>query len=180
LRDKNGRLLEERCALTPKASGEKSILSMLQFYDPDKHTGYDCFVMGPRQGTCELLNFYPSDPREEQQHSGPLANNQGSFVHEDLGSRAIQGIQTDGTRDTTSWNVGAAGNDQPLTVVREFWHSAMLGINLISVLEDPRIGRQTFTLTDLSLDDVDPSYFKLPDGYSVVDRRNAVPDSGSN
>ncbi len=177
LRDKNGRLLEERCALTPKADGEQSILSMLQFYDPDKHAGYDCFVMGPRKGTCELLNFFPHDPREEVGHSGPLPGNQGVEVHEDLGPRIIEGISTDGSRDTTTWNAGTLGNKEPLTIVREFWHSPMLGVNLISILDDPRIGRQTFTLKGITLKDVDPSYFKLPDGYRVIDRRgDAAPN----
>ncbi|MGB6192599.1 MAG: hypothetical protein WBF42_09040, partial [Terracidiphilus sp.] len=70
---------------------------------------------------------------------------------------------------------------EPVTVVREFWHSSVLGINLVSILDDPRIGRQTFTLTGISLQDVDPKYFQLPDGYRVIDRRDAKgPDSGSN
>ncbi len=181
LRDKNGRLLEERCALTPKQNGEQSLLSMLQFYDPDKHTGYDCFVMGPRHGTCELLNFYPGSPREEIGHTGPLPDNEGFEVYEDLGIREIEGIKTDGSRDTITWNPGAFGSSkESITVVREFWHSPMLGINLISILDDPRIGRQTFTLTGISLEDVDPKYFKLPDGYHVIDRRNAKGDVGSN
>lgn len=174
LRDKNGRLLEERCALTPKQNGEQSILSMLQFYDPDKHTGYDCFVMGPRKGTCELLNFYPADPHEEASHTGPLPDNRGELVHEDLGSRSIEGLEADGSRDTITWNPGALGsNSEPVTVVREFWHSAVLGINLVSILDDPRIGRQTFALTGISLQDVDPKYFQLPDGYRIIDRRDA-------
>ncbi len=172
LRDKNGRLLEERCALTPKQSGEQSILSMLQFYDPDKHTGYDCFVMGPSKGICELHDFHPADPHEETSQTEPLPDDRGQLIHTDLGKRNIEGIETDGSRDTTIWNPGALdGNSEPVTVVREFWHSSMLGINLVSILDDPRIGRQTFTLTGISLQDVDPKYFKLPDGYRVVDHR---------
>lgn len=103
--------------------------------------------------------------------NGPIPGNLGFQIHDDLGNRVIEGIETTGSRDIMIWNVGAIGNDKPLSITREFWHSAQLGINLISILDDPRIGRQTFTLTDILQEDVDPKYFQLPDGYVVEDRR---------
>lgn len=63
------------------------------------------------------------------------------------------------------------GNDQPMTFMREYWHSSKLGINLISIVSDPLYGRQTFTLTDISVTEVDPKYFQLPNGFAVDDER---------
>jgi hypothetical protein len=63
------------------------------------------------------------------------------------------------------------GNDQPMTFMREYWRSAKLGINLISIVSDPRFGKQTFTLTDISVTEVDPKYFELPDGFAIDDQR---------
>lgn len=172
VRDRNGRLFEERCALTPKKDAGKPILSMIQIYDPNKHTGYDCFVLGPRHGTCELRDFHPSAaPAEAAVVTGPIPGNLGFRQHEDLGTREIEGVETIGARDTITWKAGVMGNDEPMRIVREFWHSPQLGINLISILDDPRTGRQTFRLTNVSTGDVDPQYFRLPEGYRVDDRR---------
>jgi hypothetical protein len=63
------------------------------------------------------------------------------------------------------------GNDQPMTFVREFWRSPKLGINLISIVSDPRFGKQTFTLADVSVTEVDPKYYQLPDGFTIDDQR---------
>jgi hypothetical protein len=38
-------------------------------------------------------------------------------------------------------------------------------------VSDPRFGRQTFTLTDVSVTEVDPKYFQLPDGFVIDDQR---------
>src|SRR5450631_3561552 len=103
--------------------------------------------------------------------TGPLRDNTGSAVHEDLGKQLVAGAETTGTRDSITYNPGVFGNDQAMTVAREFWYSAELGINLLSKLSDPRIGTQTFTATDLIPAEPDAALFKLPQGFKVVDQR---------
>jgi hypothetical protein len=39
---------------------------------------------------------------------------------------------------------------------------------------DPRIGTQTFTVTNLILSDPDPKLFEMPEGFTVVDRRQTA------
>ena len=56
------------------------------------------------------------------------------------------------------------GNDQPMTTSREFWYAPSLGVNLISIVDDPQSGKQLFTATDLSIADPDPSLFNPPRG----------------
>ena len=48
------------------------------------------------------------------------------------------------------------GNDQPMTSIREYWHSQELGLNLLSIRSGPMTGRQTFTITELSPGEPDP------------------------
>jgi hypothetical protein len=48
------------------------------------------------------------------------------------------------------------------------------GVNLLSIVNDPRIGKQTFTLTDVILGDPDPKLFELPEGHGVVDHRQSA------
>jgi hypothetical protein len=80
-------------------------------------------------------------------------------------------VETTGTRDTTTINPGAYGNDRAYSITREFWFAQSLGINLLSQLTGPRIGKQIFTLTDVSLSEPDPALFELPEGFEVVDHR---------
>jgi hypothetical protein len=61
------------------------------------------------------------------------------------------------------------GNDQPLTSVREYWHSDLLGINLLSTVSSPLFGKQVFTITEMNPGEPDPQLFDLPAGYSVRD-----------
>ena len=74
-------------------------------------------------------------------------------------------------------NAGTMGNDQPLTSLREYWHSDQLGINLLSIRTSPMFGKQTFTITEITAAEPDPQLFELPAGYSVNDQRKNAPIS---
>ena len=67
------------------------------------------------------------------------------------------------------------GNDQPLTAINETWHSQELAINLLSLRTGPMIGKQNFTITDLSAVEPDPELFKVPAGYEIRDMRKNPP-----
>jgi hypothetical protein len=170
-RDRDGRIYQERWLLVPKNGRIPSAMNLLQIYDPNQHTGYDCFLMGRQKGYCDLQAYAGVVRKEPPVQSGSLPGKTGSRTHEDLGIRMIEGVETSGSRDTTTVNVGIMGNDQPMKIVREYWHSAQLGINLLSILSDPRIGTQTFTLSDIAVTEPDPKYFELPEGFKVVDSR---------
>ncbi len=94
--------------------------------------------------------------------------------HEDLGNGSIEGLDSVGTKITTTYNPGVFGNDNTFNVEREFWYSPQLGINLLPKVTDPRFGTQTFTVTNLSLSEPDPNLFALPDGFRAVDQRSPV------
>jgi hypothetical protein len=173
-RDAAGRVYQERWALVPKNDHHvQSILSMIQIFDPLAHSRHDCFLL-EKPNTCELLNYTRSTSNIYKPMSpatGPLPGDQGSAIHEDLGKRFIDGVETEGTHDILIYNPGVYGNDRKMTVENEFWWSPQLGLNLLSIKTDPRIGKQTFTVTDLAQGDPDPSLFQLPAGFEVVDRR---------
>jgi len=56
-----------------------------------------------------------------------------------------------------------------------FCYLPQLGFSLLSKRSDPRIGKQTFTVTNLALADPDPQLFELPEGFTVVDERQTSP-----
>jgi len=170
VRDTAGRIYQERWLLAPKDSGIKSAMNLVQIYDPNEHTGYDCFLLGKQKDHCELRSYSGIVRPETTAQAGPMGK-AGFRTHEDLGTRFIAGIETTGTRDTITMNAGVIGNDTPIRIVREFWHSAQLGINLLSILSDPRIGTQTFTITSIEATEPDPRYFDLPPGFQIIDTR---------
>jgi hypothetical protein len=173
-RDGQGRIYEERWELAPKDSGIQSRMNVIQIADPNLHTLYNCFVFERR---CVLLKFADAAVTAYEAPvvpTGPLANSKGFTTHLDLGVRSIAGLDTKGTRETTTLLPGAMGNDRPYVTVREFWNSPQLGVNLLSIVDGPLTGKQTFTLSDVSLTEPDPELFKLPQGYQVLDRRRQV------
>jgi hypothetical protein len=131
-----------------------------------------------QKNQCILSTYPPSTDaiyNFQGGNTGPLADDIGSMIHEDLGKQLIGGVETTGSRDSVIFNPDVFGNDRKVTIEREFWYAPKLGINLLSKRSDPRIGTQTFTATNLVLSEPDPKLFELPDGYRVVDRRNTTP-----
>lgn len=176
-RDSRGRIYQERWLLVPKNGKIESQMTTIQISDPNKHTHINCFVLdGAHQ--CVMGSYAPSPDAIfsfQGPPTGPLPNDAGDAIHEDLGKQFVAGVETTGTRDTVIYNPGMFGNDRKVTFEREFWYSPQLGINLLSKLSDPRIGKQTFTATNLILSEPDSKLFEIPDGYTLVDRRETLP-----
>lgn len=174
-RDSVGRMYQERWMLSPKGSNVPSQMYWIQIADPVEHTLCQCSV---RQKVCELVKLADRvtarfDPTLLK--SGPLKDGRGTYTHEDLGTAFFAGLPVHEYRDTTVLNAGVEGNDLPMSVVRHYRFSAELGLNLSSVLDTPSLGRQMFTVTEISTTEPDASFFQPPQGYKVVDHRKAVP-----
>jgi hypothetical protein len=177
-RNGDGRLYEERWMLVPKGSKVKSYMNWIQLADPKARTLYNC---SPQKHVCDLLPYDPKDDLSavdiRKGITRELSNGDGHEIWEELGTRNILGVETSGYRDTTVTNAGVLGNDQPLNSVSEYWHSRQLGINLLSVRSSPYFGKQTFTITELSVGEPDAQKFQLPEGYTVNDQRKSPPVS---
>jgi hypothetical protein len=176
-RDATGKIYQERWFLVPKNGKIESKMTTIQISDPNAHTHYNCFMLEEKH-VCELTTFAPSTTavyKMEGSPPGPLPNDAGTVIHEDLGKQLVSGVETTGTRDATIYNPGVFGNDRKVTVEREFWYSPLLGINLLSKRSDPRFGTQTFTVTNLILSEPDVKLFDLPEGFKVLDVRQDAP-----
>ncbi len=174
MRDSKGRIYQERWILVPKGGDIKSEMNVFQITDPEQHTWYNCWT---RKKVCELMTYGDVANAVYQPRlrpSGPLPDGKGFVQAEDLGVGTVQGLETHGYRETTTLNPGTFGNDREMVAVREFWFSTRLGINLSSIVDNPQTGKQVFTVKELSTSEPEPSYFEVPEGYRVVDRRNPV------
>ncbi len=175
-RDTEGRIYQERWFLVPKDGKVKSQMTTIQISDASNHTLYNCFMLDPKK-QCVIVPYTPSPNavfKFQGRPTGPLPDDAGEAIHEELGTQLVGGVETTGTRDAVIYNPGLFGNDRKMTIEREYWYSPKLGFNLLSKRSDPRIGTQTFTATNLILSEPDPTLFDLPEGFKVVDRRETA------
>jgi hypothetical protein len=171
MRDSGGRIHQERWLLTPKNSKLQSTMNYIQVSDPKAHTLYNCEVASKR---CYLLTYTGSTAVAYKPSVGgteSLPDGMGFRTHESLGSNSVAGFDTEGYRETVTLNPWVQGNDQPMVTTWEFWYSPHFGISLLSILDSPRVGKQVFTVTEISSSEPEHSLFTIPEGYSVVDRR---------
>ncbi len=88
---------------------------------------------------------------------------------EDLGSKILEGVNVTGTRSTRTIPAGQIGNDKPISIVTEVWTSPDLKTIVYSKRSDPRIGDQTFQLTNIVRAEPDPSLFTIPSDFKLQD-----------
>ena len=137
-RDSAGRIYEERWLLVPKGSDIKSSMNFIQIADPINRTLSTCSIF---HKTCDLSAYRPSASAAfEDDPPPPGRSKDGTHTVENLGARNLFGLDTIGTRQITTIPQGTVGNDRPIQIMLEFWHSPRLGFNLESLRSDPRLG----------------------------------------
>ena len=117
-------------------------------------------------GTRVLIARAPV-PADAQPHV--LALHEGDVTTEDLGSQTMEGVLVTGTRTNRTIPAGQIGNDKPLSIVTEVWTSPELKTVVYSKRSDPRMGDQTFKLSNIVRSEPDASLFTVPSDYKVID-----------
>jgi hypothetical protein len=92
------------------------------------------------------------------------------FKAEDLGTRTIAGVDAKGSRNVRTIPAGREGNKLPLVITTETWMSKEFGFVVLAITDDPRRGRTTYEVEELSRSEPDPSLFAPPAGYTIEDR----------
>jgi uncharacterized protein YecT (DUF1311 family) len=169
-RDAAGREYREGRDLIPADSDRDPPLLRSMIYDPKTSLETRCI---PDRRVCSQTSFDPAGhPVEES--IGPSSDGKSVLTRESLGTKTIDGLEVQGTRETRTFNPGAFGNDKPVVVTKEIWYSPQLQFNLAVTRNDPRNGTQKFEVTDLKLGDPGPEWFALPDGYRMVQERTVA------
>ncbi|MBI4479473.1 MAG: hypothetical protein HY651_05580 [Acidobacteria bacterium] len=99
---------------------------------------------------------------------GPLVVPLPAPVNESLGKQTIEGVETDGSRSTITIAAGTIGNDLAIQIVSERWYSPALQEVILSTHSDPRMGKTTYRLTNISRNEPAHSVFEVPAGYTIV------------
>ncbi len=115
--------------------------------------------VGPRTGPLWVEEF------DLDESHAPFAASR--IDKQDLGTRQIEGVEAEGSRDTLTIEAGAIGNERPIGIVSERWYSKELQVVLRSTRQDPRFGETSYRLTDVVLGEPDPSLFEVPSDFTV-------------
>jgi hypothetical protein len=94
---------------------------------------------------------------------------EGDVNTENLGSQTMEGVPVTGVRTTHTIPAGQIGNDRPITIVTEVWTSPELKTIVLSKRNDPRMGEQTFKLTNIQRAEPDPSLFTVPSDFKITE-----------
>ena len=166
-RDSAGRIFQERRFFSPNGDKRETAISQLEFSDPVLHQEYFCH---PEVHACEIYGYFAAGSPVEAADAVSRAGANGVKI-EDLGHDTIAGLDTVGTRETTTIAPGTLGNDQGLSAVRDLWYSAQLGFDLMLNRNDPRTGTANIRVTEIRLGEPDVKLFDPPSDYTVVDAR---------
>lgn len=163
-RDSSGRIFQERRFFAPNGDKVATPISQLEYADPQRHEFYACH---PQEKTCYVYRYYAPEAAS-MRPAGPLPNGNGTVTREELGQRTIDDLDVIGSREITTLNAGVVGNQKAEPIVKEFWYSPRLQINVVTKRFDPRFGAQNFVVSNINQSEPDPKLFEVPEGYRVV------------
>ena len=122
--------------------------------------------VGNASGTLGPL---PPPPGPIAIQKNMTAEEQSQAATEDLGTQTMEGLLVTGVRTTHTIPAGQIGNEKPLLIVTEVWTSPDLKTVVYSKRSDPRMGEQTFKLTNLVRTEPDASLFTVPADFKITD-----------
>jgi hypothetical protein len=164
-RDGSGRVFQERRFFTPDGDKQVTRLGQLEYQDPNQHRMVLC---RPVTQVCTVYRW-DAPTAVSLQKAGPLPNGMGEVTQEALGQKTIEDLNVMGSREVTTIKAGAIGNEKAEPVVKEFWYSPHLQINVITKRFDPRASAiQNFEVGNIRLAEPDPKMFEPPVGYRMV------------
>jgi hypothetical protein len=100
-----------------------------------------------------------------------MTDDKREVVKEDLGSKAIEGVDCNGTRETMTIPAGALGNEKPISIVTETWYAPSISAVVQSTTDDPRYGKTTYQLSNVQTTEPARTLFDPPADFKIEARR---------
>jgi hypothetical protein len=145
------------------------------------------YILRPATKTAQLLpvSAFTATPYAggtlTRRMSAPTAGQQQRFVlsgapprdglprvrSEELGERFIEGVEVQGTMLITTLDAETLGADRDVEISFERWYSQELGVDLMTVRNDPRRGKTTYRLTNINRSEPSRTFFEPPADYTI-------------
>jgi hypothetical protein len=164
-RDSVGRVFEERRYLMPNGDKQVTPLSEMDYKDPTTHQWIMC-NMNTR--VCSVYTHHWATTLSQARPPAGQSAASGT-KWEDLGRQVIDNVEVVGSHEVMTIPVGTIGNEKEQPVVKEFWYSPRLGINVTTKRFDPRASTvQNFYVTAINQAEPDARLFHPPSGFKMV------------
>jgi hypothetical protein len=143
--------------------------------DPATHTVMSWEADGPNKivrlihlGVSRPMPAAPAPTPDQIKTREALQQYWNTHRHtEKLGTRTIDGVECEGTKQVTTIPAGEQGNDLPIVSSTEFWIARSVGLLMLQINDDPRTGRTVIEVADISLTEPPASLFTPPPGYKI-------------
>jgi hypothetical protein len=165
-RDSVGRVFEERRYFTPDGDKQVTVLEQMDYKDPTLHQWIMCTVS---TRVCSVYTHYWPTTLSQAKPPTAAQSTANGTKWEDLGKKVIDNVEVVGSHEVMTVPVGAIGNQKEQPVVKEFWYSPRLGINVTTKRFDPRASAvQNFYVTAINQGEPDAELFHPPSGFRIV------------
>ena len=122
----------------------------------------------PPASTAALtVNVSPAPHVREMTLTHVSPGESGPAKVQQLGKRVIEGVECEGTKETVTIEAGKIGNDRPIEIVTERWHSPALQVDVLRTHNDPRFGETNYRLQGIVRGEQPKSLFEVPSDYKV-------------
>jgi hypothetical protein len=116
-----------------------------------------------------MKKLTPAEMEERRKLVTPQQPARSEYKNEDLGTKMIAGVEAHGQRFIRTIPMGEEGNDVPLVTTNETWTAKDLGIVVFAINDDPRSGKNTYEVEELTVGEPDAALFAPPEGYTIRD-----------
>ena len=143
----------------------------------DDPVGNAAYVLDPAEKTALQLRRSRKflDEREAeslpQVRKLPPLDEARAITREDLGTKNIEGILCNGTRQTITIPAGQIGNEQPIAIVTDTWYSPSIDAIVMSSTNDPRFGETKYQVHNIQTGEQAISFFEVPANYRIEQPR---------
>src|SRR5262249_51810977 len=117
----------------------------------------------------------PGPPGIPFEHSIMTKIDSKNTKKESLGKQTVEGVEAEGSRTTITIAAGEIGNEAPINIVSEMWYSPELQTVVMSKHSDPRMGENTYRLTNISRTEPARSLFEVPSDYTIKEMPGLPP-----
>lgn len=136
---------------------------------PSKETHEKMLAELKAQGMAEGIKM---DLGGGSQNVQFFALNKHESKKEALGKQNIEGVECEGTRETTIIAAGEMGNELPINITTESWYSPELQVTVLRKFNDPRYGEDVYRLTNINRSEPSKDLFVVPSDYTVKEGRS--------
>jgi hypothetical protein len=163
-RDSAGRTRQEEtpnsstCSATPRTIVIRDTVAGVQYVIDEQNNTYRQFT----------IKAPPLPPQTGLSPNLPVPPNGGQVQTTNLGTQPIPGtgFSAQGTQTVRTIPAGEIGNAQPIIITSITWYSPDLQIVVQSSRDDPRAGKTSYQLSNISTANPDESLFQLPAGLT--------------